>query len=556
MPEILDQFGAPMSSDMRAYEAAEFGRELAEWSPTLSSADSDIAYEKDTLDARSLDAARNDGYVVGGRNIHADNIVGDQFKLSAKPNVTLLQRVDSRLDREWAQEFSSVAEARFGLWAESPDCYVDVRRKRTFTELVRASYLSVFDAGDSLATFEWHKNAGPNKTQVRLVETSRLSNPYGQQDSLTLRQGIKLNRHGAEMGYHIRRAQTGDAFDPANIHTWDYVPRYKRWGRLNASYIALLDRPEQTRAVGELVSILKTIKSCKKFRDIQLERAALNAMYAATLETDLPPQAAFEKVGVDVVKNGVQGEEQVPWPNYYARQVANYNKAAGNLRFNGVKMPALPPGTKLKLNTANGIDSVGSDFEVSMLRYLSSALKLPYEQFARDFTQTSYSSARFSSIDTWKFFATRKRMVPAKFATQIYTAWLEEEMSLNRLPMPANAPSYWDQKDAYAGCGWVGAGRGQIDPVKETQGSAMRLGLNMSTLEKECANYDGSDWQEVLLQKAREKEYMNELGITENDIKIKGISNTSDADQQKQMPQSKESAESFSLEINPLPKTA
>ncbi len=54
----------------------------------------------------------------------------------------------------------------------------------------------------------------------------------------------------------------------------------------------------------------------------------------------------------------------------------------------------------------------------------------------------------------------------------------------------------------------------------------MEIGL--STLEEECAS-QGLDWEEVLEQRAREKNKMKELGLTEADLpKVMSVAPTTE----------------------------
>ena len=73
-----------------------------------------------------------------------------------------------------------------------------------------------------------------------------------------------------------------------------------------------------------------------------------------------------------------------------------------------------------------------------------------------------------------------------------------------------DAPDFYENRYAYTRCKWIGPGRGWVDPVKEAQACQIRMDIGLSTLEAECAG-QGLDWEEVLEQRAREKERMKKL---------------------------------------------
>ncbi|WP_412543863.1 phage portal protein [Pseudomonas aeruginosa] len=133
---------------------------------------------------------------------------------------------------------------------------------------------------------------------------------------------------------------------------------------------------------------------------------------------------------------------------------------------------------------------------------------LSYEQFTRDYTKTNYSSARASMTETWKFMQSRKKAVADRFATFVYLLWLEEEINAGNIPLPRGKKASWFYeplvKDALGACSWIGASRGQIDELKETQAALLRIKSGLSTYEIEAAKL-GMDWRDLFAQRAREE---------------------------------------------------
>ncbi|MGH9929509.1 MAG: phage portal protein, partial [Pyrinomonadaceae bacterium] len=66
--------------------------------------------------------------------------------------------------------------------------------------------------------------------------------------------------------------------------------------------------------------------------------------------------------------------------------------------------------------------------------------------------------------------------------------------------------------DAYSACEWIGASRGQIDELKETQAAVLRIRNNLSTYEDEMARL-GKDWRQALRQRKREQDMLKEFGL-------------------------------------------
>lgn len=488
-----------------AHEGADrTSRELGLWQPLIRSPDAEINREKSILDARGRDLIRNTGYMQGAGSIHKDSIVGAQFRLNAKPDWRTLG-----LTEEWAEAFQVEVEAKFSLFAESDNCWVDASRVNTLTSLVRMGIGSFFAGGEVLATMEYIKERlRPFSTAIQMVDPDRLSNPNDTADTETLRRGVEKDARGAPQAYHIRMAHPSDAMLSNKVYTWKRVPVRRPWGRLMVLHIIEQMRPDQTRGVAEMVAVLKEMRMTKRFHEITLQNAVVNATFAAAIESELPPDIAFETIGV--------GEGMSTWSQKMLADIADYQGSARNINIDGVKIPHLYPNTKLKLYPAGTPGGVGEDFEHSLLRHVASALGLSYEQFSRDYSNTNYSSARASMNETWKYMQSRKKSVADRIANAVYCNWLEEAINKGEIKsLPANAPSFYEglNREAYCRATWIGASRGQVDELKETQAAVLRIAAGLSTLEDECAKL-GKDYREVLEQKLREKKLLDSYGLT------------------------------------------
>ena len=477
-----------------AYEgASRLNRQTALWNAPSLPADAEINSSKTTMDARTRELVRNDGYIQGALDTSKDSIVGGQYLLNARPDWRSLG-----FDEKWADEFQLIAERKFSLYAESPMNWIDAARKNGLTGLVRMALGQAFMAGESLATAEWlTKSNRPYKTAINMIDPDRLSNPMEGWDTSKLRRGVEIDIFGAAEAYHIRDSHPCESYYDRTNTTWKRVPAYKPWGRPQVIHIADILRPGQTRGVSNMVAVLKEMRMTKVYKDVVLQNAVVNATFAAAIESELPRELVFSQLGA-----GDMG-----WLQKYMGALSEYVGSADNLAIDGVRIPHLFPGTKLNLQNAGQPGGVGSEFEESLLRHICSALGLSYEQFSRDYTKTNYSSARASMVETWKYMQSRKKLITDRFATLVYMLWLEEE--INRpgtdLPMPKGAAHFYDgtNREAYVKCDWIGASRGQIDELKETQAAVLRIASGLSTYEDELGKL-GKDYREVFEQHARE----------------------------------------------------
>ena len=514
--------GAGGEQAMGAFDGADrFNHALALWQPSLGSADLDVIPDMQLGDARSRDMLRNDGYVNGGATLRKDNIVGAQYVLNAKPASRVLFGAQ---DDDWEAEFQEEVEELFDLAAESPDNLFDASRMNTFTGLIRLGVGVHLAGGEVLSTVEWIRNGRPFNTAIQMIDKDRLSTPTmipysaGATTPLALqniRAGVRLDNYGAPLSYFIRTQHPNDFFSglgvPPPFPMWNEVPIRKPWGRLQVIHIIEQMRPAQTRGIAAMVSALKEMHITRRFRDVTLQNAVTQAMYAAAITSERPPAEAFQLLGGGQMDAQAFQKMQVEYLTGYMGAIGQFAGSAKNLQVDGVRIPWLPPGTKLDMIAPSNGGPLGMEFEQSLLRYIAAALGVSYEQLSRDYTQTNYSSARAAMAETWKFMQALKKAVADRLATIIFRLWLEEMVNGNRLTTfpKSKAPILYENNslgfrfDALSRCDWIGASRGQIDELKETQAAVLRINNGLSTLEEEIARL-GGDWRKKLRQRARE----------------------------------------------------
>lgn len=504
MAALIDQHGQPLRARMHneggpggpsaAFSAADrFSQELASWLPALTSADSEVLPERDTITARSRDLTRNNGWAHGGIDRELDAVIGDGLRLSVKPDWRALG-----LSPEWAREWAQDVESEWRAYAEDPGCWCDGARHHDMGGLHRLAYRHLAVDGTALAVLLWREER-PWATTVQLIDPDRLSNPQGAPDSRLLRGGVELDEDGAAMAYHIREGHPYEwLITDERQWIWERVPREMAWGRPLAIHVYDKERAGLTRGVGRLTSVLERLKMLDRYDKIELQAAVLNAILAAFIESPFDHEMMADAMSTVS-------------PYQQARKEFHQHR---DVRLGGVRIPTLFPGEKLSFQSAARPHNAFADFEGSVLRSIASGIGISYEQLSQDWSKTNYSSARAALLEVWRTLLRRRRSFAKSFCTPIYAAWLEEAIDRGIVRLPREAPDFWHPRAhaAYLRCRWIGPGRGWVDPVKEAQASVMRVDAGVSTLEAECAE-QGLDWQEVAEQQAAEREFRARLGL-------------------------------------------
>jgi lambda family phage portal protein len=202
----------------------------------------------------------------------------------------------------------------------------------------------------------------------------------------------------------------------------------------------------------------------------------------------------------------------------------------------GIRIPKLFPGESIETVNSDNALSEFEAFEHAVLRSISAATGATAEEISRDYSRVNYSSARAAMLVAWKTLLRRRQDFAVGFATPVYAAWLEEAVDRGYVPLPTGAPDFAEWRAAYAGCRWIGPGRGWIDPVKERQGEVLGMDAGFGTLESVVAEISGADWRDVLQQRAAEVDEFKRLGLKMPDWAAGGPEADAATDERKPRP--------------------
>ncbi|STI74432.1 capsid protein of prophage [Escherichia coli] len=129
------------------------------------------------------------------------------------------------------------------------------------------------------------------------------------------------------------------------------------------------------------------------------------------------------------------------------------------------------------------------------------------------YSKVSYSSARASANESWRYFMGRRKFIAARLATQMFSYWLEEALLRGIIRPPRARFDFYQARSAWSRAEWIGAGRMAIDGLKEVQESVMRIEAGLSTYEKEPALM-GEDYQDIFRQQVRESAERQKAGLS------------------------------------------
>ncbi|KFC09042.1 phage portal protein [Trabulsiella guamensis ATCC 49490] len=497
-PALIDIHGNPLRESL-GYQGGGigFGGQMAEWIPAAESADAALIPSLRLGNARADDLVRNNGVAANAVALHKDHIVGHLFMLSYRPNWRYLG-----MKEEDAKDFVAEVEAAWFEYCDAIFGEIDVEGKRTFTEFIRGGVGSHAFSGEVFVQPVWDaETTQVFRTRFKAISPRRVDTPGHSIGSRFLRAGVEIDKHGRALAYHVCE----DDWPFSGAGKFTRVPRTLSSGRPAMIHIFEPLEDGQTRGANQFFSVMEQLKMLDTLQKTQLQSAIVKAMYAATIESELSSDKAFEYIAAGF------SEAENPLNKILNKYATYYT--ANNIRLGGVRIPHLFPGDELNLQTAQDSDNGFSALEKCLLRYIAAGLGVSYEQLSRDYSQVSYSSARASANESWRYFMGRRKIIAARQASQMFACWLEEALVRGIIRAPAARFSFWQARSSWCRSEWIGAGRMAIDGLKEVQEAVMRIEGGLSTYEKELAIM-GEDYQEIFAQQLRESEERRQAGLT------------------------------------------
>ncbi|HHJ4503860.1 TPA: phage portal protein [Raoultella ornithinolytica] len=490
------------------YDAADsFSDAMANWQPALWSPDNEVNIYRDRIVSRVRDMARNDGWASGSVTRILDNAIGANFRPIAKVDYRALA-MQTRLktfDARWADEYGRAVEAAWRTWANDPNRYCDVERKKTVSQMLRLAFRHKLVDGDALAVLQYRTDRlGHGRaryaTTVQIVDPDRLSNPQQVFDMLNIRGGVEIDDDGVPVAYHIRKAHMGDWWSAEKTMTWERVPRETPWGRPIVIHDFDGDRAAQHRGSSIFTPIVQRLKMLIKYDEVELEASILNAVFGAYITSPYDPR---------LFEDGLRTDDVLE----YQDMRTDFHRDNRISLQSGARMPILAPGEGIDTVTAARPTSNFAAFESAALRNVAAALGISTQQLTQDWSDVNYSSARSAMLEAWKTLTRRRDDFASGFAQPLLSSFIEELHDLGEVPLPAGAPEFLVAKAAYCRAQWMGPGRGWVDPVAEKKGAILGMDAGLSTLEMEVSENAGEDWEEQLDQRAREVQAFRERGL-------------------------------------------
>ena len=419
--------------------------------------------------------AKNNGFVKGLLRASRDNVIGTGLK--AKSNLS--RKHFKNLTESQLKNIEDNINNYFNKWALSKNS--DITQNNNFYLQQRLAYFTYKRDGDVFATLPLLRN----EINLRLIPPEYLT--YDSEDGFI--QGIKTNQYGRPVEYAINKSE--DSLD-------DFIILRNSINKQNVLHVFDNERINSLRGMPFTTEIIRDCVYIDDYMKSELQASQIASKFIGTIKTKSNGNI-FETKKTNLLRNNLGNAE------------ANLKKENRTFKHNTITQ--LKPDEELEIIN-KGRDNPNFDKIVNTsLQKVSSCTRIPIEIILTVFT-SSYSASRASMLLLEKFIKPEREIFNAKFNNPIRNQVIEWGVLKGDL----NIPDFFNNKDEYLNCEWLGDAQGSVDPVKDAKAKVTLIDNNLTTREKATRDLGNGDFEANAKQLEKERDILKQNNLIFDEV--------------------------------------
>ena len=474
---ILDAQGRQIATGKRKqmlnarFDAAQTTTENSKqwsWADALSADSAANPAVRTTLRNRARYETANNSYLRGITNFICNDIIGGSIRLVVKTNEGgSASRSKYAKKNLMTRDEAWFIEGEFQDWLDATGALSKLRT------MVAGETCD----GESFAMLGTNRRL---ETQVKLdfspFETEMCQAAYIGGDERNEVDGITYDQWGNPNTYRILKEHPGSNnsfyYNDANEYSYKNIIHYYK-----------VDRAGQRRGIPRITASLPLFAQLRRFTLSVLAAAETAADFAAILHTN----SAYEEGTATAAPFDIVDIERR-------------------------MMQVLPEGWDMRQFKAEQPVSTYAEFVRTLLREINRPLDVPMNVALGDSSGYNFASGKLDWQIWEKARSVRRVEIVQQVIDPLFNAWKTEAILIE---------GYFPQSLRNVSVDWAHTylftGDKHQDPQKEAKAQETRLANKTTTLASEYGA-EGKDWEEQLVQIAREKAKKLELGLVDDDL--------------------------------------
>lgn len=476
LSNIASVVAHPIQS-LESYRGAQLTKKNASWQPDHVSGDAAIDDSYDMLLRRIREMGRDDAVIKASKRAITDHVIGTGILAFADA-----LKVDS--NDEYDDDFNDASDQWFERWSERRHC--DIEGRFSFEEMQAKQWNEMMESGEAL----WLKvdDDSPGRSvplAYQMLESEQLDSSKdwsaGDETSFECRRGIEYDFLGRPQFYWL--------FD---VHPYDGRPHHasvvesRRVPASRVIHTYLPNRTSEHRGVTWFTN-LQSAKDLDWYLGNELTSAAIGALFSVAIQRKNGSGSGTGLGGSDSAGN------------------STVKLGAGIIADIGADDDIKPIESRRAARDSK-------PFIDLILQNQSMSVGISRLRLTKDYSESSYTSARAAHLDDQSFFLPLQGFARGNFVRPIREEHQRQAVA-SRLIKGMSPRAYMSDVHRLEEFFVQPPGREQLDPEKETDAARERIKIGVSTWAEECAKR-GRPFRRVVRQLAREhKIWKRQLGF-------------------------------------------
>jgi len=442
------------------------------------------ALDYDAMSARAWQSFIDSDLVSIVLDRYLEWIIGTGLTLQAVPDLKVIKSEGVNISQEAVDDFTSVAESRFRLLANSR--LSDYRQLANLHKISIEAIKNAFLSGDCLVIYRIDDNGLVN---VDYVNGDDIKTPIGVEvkDGNRIIQGVKMDSAGRHVAYWVQTS----SFEYERIAARDSL------GRLRAELIMWKNaKRSDVRGLSGLHMSFQKMKNIDRYTEASIQGAVTRANLAYFITTEKDAITAGPILGrANTAK--VNAGNDVNLDEVKRKVYADTAKT----------IHELGPGQDIKMPESRNESNV-QDFIPTYFNHFCAAIGIPPEVALQLYTN-SFSASRMAT-KSWEHTLKVKREYLSIYKN-VYRLFIDVQVSSKKIDQPQLKNAIYKNNEflilAFTKCTLIGANVPHADPVKEAKAHRLLVGNDDIPLENAghaTESLGTGDYDEIIEIRKRE----------------------------------------------------
>jgi lambda family phage portal protein len=467
------------------------------------SADADVSPKLDGMRALSRDLYMSSPLASAILKRHRTLSIGSGLQLQS-----VIDRDFLGLEAGAAEAAEREIEREFDLWGESYNS--DFDGCNFFGDNQALGFFNLLLNGDFFYMPVWRPapEAGfPYELTVKLIDADLVRDPLSEYLDRDISGGIEKDGDGRTVAAHVWDSYPYENTVGRRFGKSIRVPFFDDQGRQQLFHVFDPDRISQRRGVPLLANVADSLKQLTRLSEAELMAALVSSFFTVFVKdsSGFMPMMGQALTPEETVTGG--GRYDPTGPPVEAKNLEDGN----DLEMGYGNVTYLDDRKDIEIADPGRTDKNFDAFWKSLSTQISAGANQPIEQTLMRY-ETSYTAARAAANDVWQYRKVARTLMSRRFCQPIFMEFMAEAVMKGRLRAPGFFEDYATRR-AWTRSSWIGAGRGYLDPLKESKAAAEDLKNYLTTHEAEFIQKSGGRWDAAMEARARENRKLEELDL-------------------------------------------